>query len=338
MDNKGSARVVKIPGQRLRRYADLIHKQHLRHTPSQPIEASEGGILRIVCIADTHNTQPELPEGDILIHAGDLTENGSFNEIQAQLRWLSQQPHRHKIVIAGNHDVLFDEEFLKRYPARRYGSSKTQNDLHWPDNLHFLNDSSVTLEVDLQILLQSSSTASRRNAAKRRIKVYGNPYTPQYGVSAFQYPKMNSEFWENKIPTDADIVVVHGPPRLHLDKTNVLNAGCPYLGEEIARVRPHLVVFGHIHVGYGREDVRYDKPRKLYEQIINFDSHEDGWNPSGWITLLQLAATLIWSLLYLSLLGRKWMPEGERVTRLVNAAVVGGSNNELKNQAVVVHL
>lgn len=338
MDNKVSARVVKIPGERLRRYANFFHQQHLRHTPSQGTEASKRGSLRIVCIADTHNTRPELPEGDVLIHAGDLTENGSFCEIQSQLEWLSQQPHRHKVVIAGNHDVLLDEDFLQRHPARRYGDSKTHEDLDWPDNLLFLNDSSVTLDVDVSTPSQSSSTAPPQNAAKRRIKVYGNPYTPQYGVSAFQYPRTDSKFWENKITTDTDIVIVHGPPRLHLDKTNVHNAGCPYLGMEIARVRPQLVVFGHIHVGYGREDVRFDQARKLYEQIINFDSHEDEWNLVGWIILMQLAMISVCNRLASCLLGRKWILGGQRVTTLVNAAVVGGPKNELKNQAIVVHL
>lgn len=61
--------------------------------------------IRIVCVSDTHNLQPELPDGDILLHAGDLTVHGTFDEIQAQLTWLDGQSHRFKIVIAGNdHD------------------------------------------------------------------------------------------------------------------------------------------------------------------------------------------------------------------------------------------
>jgi 3',5'-cyclic AMP phosphodiesterase CpdA len=100
--------------------------------------------IRVVCIADTHNHQPELPPGDLLIHAGDLTENGSFDEIQNQPTWLSSQPHQYKVAIAGNHDVLLDEEFLKKYPERRYGQTKTLYDLNW-GTVQFLQHSSITL-------------------------------------------------------------------------------------------------------------------------------------------------------------------------------------------------
>ena len=36
---------------------------------------------RIVCISDTHNCTVKLPEGDVLIHAGDLTNQGSYSEV-----------------------------------------------------------------------------------------------------------------------------------------------------------------------------------------------------------------------------------------------------------------
>lgn len=36
---------------------------------------------RIVCISDTHNCTVKLPKGDVLIHAGDLTNQGSYSEV-----------------------------------------------------------------------------------------------------------------------------------------------------------------------------------------------------------------------------------------------------------------
>jgi hypothetical protein len=36
---------------------------------------------RIVCISDTHNSTVKLPKGDVLIHAGDLTNQGSYSEV-----------------------------------------------------------------------------------------------------------------------------------------------------------------------------------------------------------------------------------------------------------------
>ena len=52
--------------------------------------------IRLVCIADTHNThhaQPHLPQGDILIHAGDLTQSGTDRELDDALAWLNSLPH-----------------------------------------------------------------------------------------------------------------------------------------------------------------------------------------------------------------------------------------------------
>lgn len=42
---------------------------------------------RFVCISDTHNCTVKLPPGDVLIHAGDLTNQGSFSEVGL---WLFQ--------------------------------------------------------------------------------------------------------------------------------------------------------------------------------------------------------------------------------------------------------
>lgn len=64
--------------------------------------------VAIICISDTHNTKPHVPDGDILIHAGDFTQSGSFQELQDALAWLRNLTHAIKIVIAGNHELLLD--------------------------------------------------------------------------------------------------------------------------------------------------------------------------------------------------------------------------------------
>lgn len=56
---------------------------------------------RIVCISDTHNQTPKLPQGDVLIHAGDLTKQGSRQELERTVRWLESTDFEAKIVIAG---------------------------------------------------------------------------------------------------------------------------------------------------------------------------------------------------------------------------------------------
>ncbi|KAI7083660.1 hypothetical protein KC356_g7373 [Hortaea werneckii] len=75
--------------------------------------------IRIVCISDTHNKAPgegyTLPSGDILIHAGDLTNQGSLSEIQKAVSWLSKADFKTKIVIAGNHDLSLDPNYRLKH-------------------------------------------------------------------------------------------------------------------------------------------------------------------------------------------------------------------------------
>lgn len=56
---------------------------------------------RIVCVSDTHNNTPKLPPGDVLIHAGDLTNQGSYDELERAVAWLEKTPFEVKIVVAG---------------------------------------------------------------------------------------------------------------------------------------------------------------------------------------------------------------------------------------------
>lgn len=71
------------------------------------------GNKRIVILSDTHSLHDRLgpiPEGDILIHAGDFSNVGSLGDCEGFGQFLASLPHPHKVVIAGNHDVSFDRE------------------------------------------------------------------------------------------------------------------------------------------------------------------------------------------------------------------------------------
>jgi len=90
--------------------------------------------MKIVHISDTHNFHRNLkplPEGDILIHSGDCTMAGTDNEAIDFLDWLCDQPFRHKLFIAGNHDCCF------------YRMTGVEG---LPDNIHYLCNSGITIE------------------------------------------------------------------------------------------------------------------------------------------------------------------------------------------------
>ena len=65
--------------------------------------------MRLVLISDTHGLHtrmPAIPEGDVLIHAGDLTGTNTMEETAVALDWLDALPHPHKILVAGNQAAI----------------------------------------------------------------------------------------------------------------------------------------------------------------------------------------------------------------------------------------
>ncbi|KAG5981330.1 hypothetical protein E4U54_006659 [Claviceps lovelessii] len=197
--------------------------------------------LSVVCVSDTHNSQPQIPDGDIFIHAGDLTQSGSRAELEAALSWIRSLPHQHKIVVAGNHDLLLDPSCDG--PAARTEASRRE--LDWQGIVYLQNE---------------ARTLSCSNG--RAVCVYGSPLSPKHGNWAFQYPRATN-VWADTIPEHVDILVTHGPPRGHLD---LLKYGCGHLLEALWRVRPRLHVCGHIHEGYGREWLHFDGLQKAFER------------------------------------------------------------------------
>ena len=180
---------------------------------------------RIVCISDTHNHHEavRLPPGDVLVHAGDVSGMGRPNEIEAFAKWLAVQPFAHKVLIAGNHDWLFERDNkLARSILTRC----------CPDAV-YLQDSGVEI---------------------RGLHFWGSPWQPEFCQWAFNLnrgPELTRK-WA-LIPTETDVLITHGPPQGILDRTlGGEDAGCEALAAELsARLRPRLHVFGHIHEGYG---------------------------------------------------------------------------------------
>jgi Icc-related predicted phosphoesterase len=175
--------------------------------------------MRIVLIADTHEHRRELvvPDGDVLIHAGDITAMSKRPWMYRHFDiWLGELPHRHKIIIPGNNDYLLEE------PKERGVIT----------NATLLIDSGVEIEG---------------------IKIWGSPVTPLYG-GAFgkSRPEDRQRHWA-LIPEGLDILITHTPPFAILDHGGNAERreGCPHLLEAVSRAFPRLHVFGHIHAGYG---------------------------------------------------------------------------------------
>ncbi|KAF4552272.1 putative calcineurin-like phosphoesterase 3 [Elsinoe fawcettii] len=264
--------------------------------------------IRIVCISDTHSKYKTIPDGDVLIHAGDLTNAGTPRDIQEQIDWLTRLPHRYKICIAGNHDTWLDPRSRMRLAEKDMSPGK----LDWRDVI-YLQHSTVTLYFP--------------SNAGRRLKVYGAPQIPACGGPefAFQYPR-GRDAWSETIPADTDVLVTHTPPKYHLDLPATL--GCEHLLREIWRVKPSLHVFGHVHGGRGQETLYWDNAQEAYEQAC---ARPDGIlagliNILLWANLVEVAVYGGLGLLWSTLWGGR-----QSSSRLVNASLTYNNTGRLAN-------
>jgi Icc-related predicted phosphoesterase len=178
--------------------------------------------LKFVVISDTHakHAEIELPPGDIIIHAGDMSRMGREKEVDDFLNWFAALPYTYKIFIAGNHDFFFER------------NSDSDISKLIPENVIYLNDTGITVEG---------------------IKIWGSPITPWFFDWAFNRIRGAEirKHWE-LIPDKVDILITHGPAYGILDRT-VSNetVGCRDLLKRIGEVQPAYHLFGHIHEGYG---------------------------------------------------------------------------------------
>ncbi|CAG7560201.1 unnamed protein product [Fusarium equiseti] len=267
--------------------------------------------IRVVCISDTHDLKVDIPRGDILIHAGDLTDSGTVEDIQKQLDWLKDQPHPIKIVVAGNHDSWFDKKSRPEVDVR----------------------SGAKPNMDGLIYLESGLTVQKVKG--RTVNIFGVPDIPFIGPKefAFQYTPEDHP-WLSKVPPQTDILITHCPPKHHLD----LGLGDSNLLREVWRVKPRLHVFGHVHYAYGKESVYFDDFQQTYERIMSRPRRGpilDFIPNEAWLDYLRFLAQGLHSIAW------KWLmsgPGSNNGSMMINAAQMHGNSGKAKSRAVVVEI
>ncbi len=180
--------------------------------------------MRIVALADTHPQHDKLavPVGDVLVHAGDMLQHGSLDELARATDFLRSLPHPIKIIVAGNHEVC-----LERQPAEARALL---------EGFVYLEDEARTIEG---------------------LVFYGSPWQPKFRIWAFgatRGAELASK-WA-MIPDRVDVLVTHAPPRGFGDRIEwqgvERRVGCPDLLERVRAVKPRLHLFGHIHQDRGQ--------------------------------------------------------------------------------------
>ncbi len=220
-------------------------------------------MTQLVLISDTHGLHDHVkvpPQGDILIHCGDSTNDTGRAALRSFLVWFERQPQPRKILIAGNHCGAFSLwPDLARAMVKEVAPSVT-----------YLQDEAI--EID-------------------GIKIYGSPWTPTFFDWHFMKDRGGDirRYWD-MIPDDTDVLITHGPAYGCLDVSGYSDGaernpkvGCKDLYEAILRVRPKVHAFGHIHHSYSTKDLIHDDGSKTI--LINASVCNEGYKPinSPWI-------------------------------------------------------
>jgi len=191
--------------------------------------------MKITCISDTHGLHERIdldlfPGGDLLIHAGDCTNNGSPRDLFSLNWWFRklQKKYTNIILVPGNHDFCFE---------RNFGLSKAAM-----TNCIVLFDEAITIDG---------------------LKFYGSPWQPRFFDWAFNVDRgaKIARKWA-AIPDDTDVLITHGPPfgigdvcfQPHTQQPQ--HVGCQDLTARIAELKNlKLHVCGHVHPGWGKVQI-----------------------------------------------------------------------------------
>jgi 3',5'-cyclic AMP phosphodiesterase CpdA len=182
--------------------------------------------INVVAISDTHNQHGKikLPQGDLLVHAGDFSNEGSYKETVDFLDWFSRKSADFKhggVFISGNHDSLDEEN-----PAMM--KSLVQDRKH----IQYLNNSGLVIADRV---------------------IWGSPTTPKFGGWSYMPPLAERIRHWSLIPQETDLLIVHGPAHQMLDLCDDgRRVGCPHLLSAILSRIVKKMVCGHIHYSHGK--------------------------------------------------------------------------------------
>jgi len=178
--------------------------------------------MKIACISDTHQHHKKIvmPDCDMIIHAGDFTYHGEFEEVDKFLKWYGQQRANHKILVCGNH-----EKWISRQPLQLL-QQMCEN-----EGIKLLHNSHTIIEG---------------------LKIWGSPYSKKFGNWAYGLDETDLANIYDTISDDVDIVVTHGPAYDRLDWCPGGKVGSTALThrlDQLPNLKLHIT--GHIHESRG---------------------------------------------------------------------------------------
>lgn len=184
-------------------------------------------------------------EIDVVVHSGDCSNhiNPYLNEAEVRdfIQWYSSVPVKHKIYVAGNHDMSIERRLVTKEHFTEVG-------------IIYLENSEVVIDG---------------------VKFYGSPHTPTFGSWAFMKARDKMHPVWQAVPDDTDVLITHGPPKgirdLSYDRQgNLEMCGCLSLAKRCFELKEtlKLVCFGHIHnmkgIDTNQGTSQYDRAKTVF--------------------------------------------------------------------------
>ncbi len=232
-------------------------------------------MTRLALTSDWHGRLPDVPECDVLVIAGDICpdfirsarKSQGWRQIKGepdQARWLrerfiphiQEQPADKTIIVAGNHDFMFERNSL--IPCDEFAAS----------DIAYLRDNGYIY---------------------KDLSFYGLPWVPNLASWAFYADEDNLARLYEQVPDSTDVLITHGPPRLYGDVTKMRFASDPddfdgHVGAQacldaIQRVEPQVTVCGHIHEAAGHYRVPVNSAPGKYADLYNVAYVDERYDP-----------------------------------------------------------
>ncbi|KAG9252264.1 Metallo-dependent phosphatase-like protein [Emericellopsis atlantica] len=224
---------------------------------------------KLLILSDTHADPEIVPSSfvsqepvDVVIHCGDLTDGSKLEEYRTTLSLLAQIDAPLKLIIPGNHDFTLDDGAFRKIRTESLRLNDGRLDEKSLDDAYGRVGQAKEMLVGdgIRLLLEEGIyTFTLGNGA--RLTVFASPFTPSKSNSnwGFQYHPDQGHDWSgicsNQHEGIIDVAITHGPPQGILDRASGQRLGCPQLFSSIARARPRVHCFGHIHESWGAKHV-----------------------------------------------------------------------------------
>ncbi|XP_070528242.1 UPF0046 protein C25E10.12 isoform X5 [Cardiocondyla obscurior] len=164
------------------------HQKVVKINTKLPTTEAPSDKLRVVCMSDTHSLTPfikfDVPAGDVFIHAGDFTKCGSLQEVIEFNNWIGNLPHKHKIVIAGNHELSFDPTFTHPFSVHTSGDHQKHTGTSILDDIPTLGHGDLCCTGVRAGCVELLSTV--QNRVKPKYHVFGHIHEGMMNINVME--------------------------------------------------------------------------------------------------------------------------------------------------------